>query len=406
MKSIKLIFLSFVLCSLHFGICEAQWVEMSNGIGSVWISALTTSGNNIFAGTPTGVYLSTNNGLIWTQTSLNNQDVKSIAVSGNIIFAGSFSGNGVYKSTDNGTTWTQTSLNNQVIRTLAISGNNIYAGCWSGNGVYKSTDLGTTWALSLNNQTVRSMAVNGNNVYVGTGNNPLAGVYLSTDNGISWAQTSLNDQFVGALLVNGNNIYAGTSQPALYVSTNNCATWTQTSLNSSYVYSLAKSGNNIFVGTYNTGIYASTDNGASWLQRNEGLTISNTLVGTLCLLNNFIFAGIGTGGAMGVFRRPLSEFTGIKPISNEVPNKFILSQNYPNPFNPSTKIKFALPNSSFAKLVVYDALGRELETLVNEQLNSGTYEVNWIASNYPSGVYFYTLRSNGFSQTNKMLLIK
>lgn len=102
----------------------------------------------------------------------------------------------------------------------------------------------------------------------------------------------------------------------------------------------------------------------------------------------------------------ICSFVGIQPISNERPNSFSLSQNYPNPFNPSTKIKFALPNTGFAKLVVYDALGKVVETLVNEQLNAGTYEAVWSGEKYSTGVYYYKLISGEISLTNKMVLIK
>jgi uncharacterized delta-60 repeat protein len=101
-----------------------------------------------------------------------------------------------------------------------------------------------------------------------------------------------------------------------------------------------------------------------------------------------------------------SQMVGITPVSSEIPDAFLLDQNYPNPFNPKTKIKFGLPTSSFAKLVVYDMLGRELETLVNEQLNAGTYEADWNASKFTSGVYYYKLTSGDFAETRKAVLIK
>jgi hypothetical protein len=85
---------------------------------------------------------------------------------------------------------------------------------------------------------------------------------------------------------------------------------------------------------------------------------------------------------------------------------FGLEQNYPNPFNPTTKIRIALPKSSFAKLVVYDMLGRELETILNEHLNAGTYEADWDASKFTSGVYYYKLTSGDYTETKKMILIK
>ncbi len=97
---------------------------------------------------------------------------------------------------------------------------------------------------------------------------------------------------------------------------------------------------------------------------------------------------------------------GINVISSEIPEKFSLSQNYPNPFNPTTNIKFQIPTEGLVKLTVFDLLGREVETLVNETLNAGTYKSDWNASNYSSGVYFYKLDANNFTETKKMLMIK
>jgi len=103
-----------------------------------------------------------------------------------------------------------------------------------------------------------------------------------------------------------------------------------------------------------------------------------------------------------------SQPIGIDPISSEIPLQFSLSQNYPNPFNPATKIKFAIPAGygSQTNLSVYDILGRRVAVLVNQQLRPGTYEVDWDASVYPSGVYFYTITSGSFKETRKMVLLK
>ena len=88
------------------------------------------------------------------------------------------------------------------------------------------------------------------------------------------------------------------------------------------------------------------------------------------------------------------------------PQVYDISQNYPNPFNPTTNIKYQIPNNSFVSLKIFDVLGREVTTLVNEKQNAGRYEVSWDATNYPSGVYFYTIKAGDFTQTKKMLLIK
>ena len=121
----------------------------------------------------------------------------------------------------------------------------------------------------------------------------------------------------------------------------------------------------------------------------------------------------------GVVYGDTTFITGIERISSEIPSSFNLCQNYPNPFNPTTKIKFGIPTplaplyqrgegvaGGFTRLIIYDILGREITTLVNEKLSPGTYEVDFDGSNYPSGVYFYTLKTESFSQTNKMILLK
>ncbi len=98
--------------------------------------------------------------------------------------------------------------------------------------------------------------------------------------------------------------------------------------------------------------------------------------------------------------------SGIKNISGEVPGKYSLSQNYPNPFNPSTKIRFSVPQSSEVKLTVFDMTGREVEVLQNGLMSAGVYEADWHPVNLSSGIYFYTLKTNGFTETRKMILAK
>ena len=97
---------------------------------------------------------------------------------------------------------------------------------------------------------------------------------------------------------------------------------------------------------------------------------------------------------------------GITGNTNEIPGEFKLYNNYPNPFNPSTKIKFDIPQVTNAKLVVYDVVGREVSSIFEGSLKAGRYTVNFDASNLPSGVYFYRLTTDSFTDTKKMLLIK
>ena len=106
-----------------------------------------------------------------------------------------------------------------------------------------------------------------------------------------------------------------------------------------------------------------------------------------------------------------TSLTNIEYVSSQIPEDFSLSQNYPNPFNPDTKIKFQIPFSvettrRVVSLTIYDILGKQVAELVNQNLQPGTYEVNWNASNFPSGIYFYSLRAGDYSETRKMVLIK
>jgi hypothetical protein len=123
-----------------------------------------------------------------------------------------------------------------------------------------------------------------------------------------------------------------------------------------------------------------------------------------------------------LYQRVISEITGVSPVSSETPNSFKLYQNYPNPFNPVTKIRFSVsltPQSPLergrgvtVRLTIFDILGKEVTTLVppllggQEGLTPGTYEVDWDASNYPSGVYYYRLEADGYLETKKMVLVK
>ncbi len=97
---------------------------------------------------------------------------------------------------------------------------------------------------------------------------------------------------------------------------------------------------------------------------------------------------------------------GIKEVAGVVPETFGLTQNYPNPFNPVTKFEFQIAQEEFVSLKVYDMLGREIATLVNQQLQPATYQAIWDASNMPSGMYVYRLTAGEFVQTRKMLLTK
>ena len=294
---------------------------------------MASIGNNIFAGMEyqQGVFISTNNGISWTQTSLNNTNVNALATLGNNIFAGTFS-SGVLVSTNNGANWTQTSLNTNTIYSLTVTGNTIYAGT-NNSSIYYSTNNGNNWnMIFLANQVVYSIAFNGGYILAGTAGN---GVFVSSNNGETWS---------------GNNIFAGID---------------------------ASSPNDT------GGVFMTTNNGLTWVQKNHGFN-GNMRVQSLLIANNYILAG--TYG-QSIWRRPLSEIISIQNISTETPAKYSLSQNYPNPFNPTTNVQFSMSNVQYVSLKVFDILGKEVATLVNETLQPGTYETTFDGSQFSSGTY-------------------
>ncbi len=127
--------------------------------------------------------------------------------------------------------------------------------------------------------------------------------------------------------------------------------------------------------------------------RGQGMMSYTEITLRGCLINNILYGDTNF-------------IIGINQISTEIPEKFSLSQNYPNPFNPVTHFGFRIADFGLVKLTIYDALGKEVQVILDQQLHPGTYEADWDASAYPSGVYYYKLESGSFTETKKLVLIK
>ncbi len=98
--------------------------------------------------------------------------------------------------------------------------------------------------------------------------------------------------------------------------------------------------------------------------------------------------------------------TGLLVNNGQLPRAYELYQNYPNPFNPSTTVKYDLPKASFVTLCIYDVLGRNISTIVNEEKPAGAYQVNVYLPNLPSGVYFYRIQAHDYVKTKKLVLLR
>ncbi len=296
-------------------------------------------------------------------------------------------------------------------------------------GLYKTTNKGLNWIIlrpPYSGFYFEGLHCVNNNIVFATGINFInyTQIIRTTNGGISFDSirvdsaadiygvyfTDENTGFIASYRQTGqpNSYYTG----LIYKSTNGGTNWTQKLADSSSVFWTVRFLNHntgYVVGTMGSTFAKTTDAGETWK------VYKSYLFGGLY---SVYFINANTGIACGYFSiiRTTNggEPIGIKQISNEVPSSFSLSQNYPNPFNPATKIKFDIPFShleggkggDYVKLLIYDALGHEISILLNEKLKAGTYEVEWNASGYPSGVYFYQLKTEEFTDTKKMILLK
>jgi hypothetical protein len=152
------------------------------------------------------------------------------------------------------------------------------------------------------------------------------------------------------------------------------------------------------------------DSGTILRTRNAGATWTSQTSGTTSILFGVSFTDAEYGTVVGdsgtILHTTNGGVTSVGGEHNGVPHQYSLSQNYPNPLNPSTTIKFELPKASLVSLTVYDILGRVVSVLVNEGRGAGVHEVKFDGSSLASGVYFYRLQAENFTQTKRLLLLK
>jgi len=268
--------------------------------------------------------------------------------------------------------------------------------------------------------TVTTIAVapgNSNVIYAGTDDSH---VWVTSDFGSTWIDISgtLPTRWVTRVFVDPvdeNIIYVTFSglkwrdpQPHVFRSSDMGATWSNISSNlpDAPVNAFAVDNNNqsvLYVGN-DVGMYVSSNTGDSWEFLGEALPV--VTVGDIKIHPTANFLVAGTHGR-SMFKIDLDMVTGVETDNkNTTLNSFVLEQNYPNPFNPSTNIQYALGRQQFVVMKVYDVLGNEIATLVNEEKSAGTYEIKFDASVLTSGVYFYKLEAGSFIETKKMIFLR
>ena len=295
------------------------------------------------------------------------------------IGSGNYTGR-LFKTTTGGNNWTSSSYPNFMLNCIQfLNGNTGFASGYKITGstyktiILKTTNGGNNWVLNDSSFSFQGYSLSfsdTNTGYIaGLGGN----VIKTTNGGESWVMLSsgTSSDIKSVCFKNSNRGWIATYGGSIHYTSNGGVNWTQQYSMSSYHFNSV-----FFVNLYK-----------GWVVGDNGIILTTTNGGSV-LINEII---------------------------SRIPDNYFLFQNYPNPFNPITKIKFDLPKSNltlsgakglYVQLKVYDILGKKIQTLVNEQLQPGTYEVTFDGSNLPSGVYFYKLSAGNYTETKKLVLLK
>jgi hypothetical protein len=297
----------------------------------------------------------------------------------------------VLKTTNGGTAWSTTTVSNDplfyIYFTDVSTGFGVGGDFENGGLIVKTTNAGINWNVSYISSLftiLKSISFPPQNPAIGFTSGMFGTILKTTNNGSSW-----NVLNIGLDSISFFSIYS-TSADTIYTA-----------------------------GSYGT-ILKTINSGTNWQSQTSG---TNKEITCLCFINSNTGYAVGANGL--ILKTTTGGIIGIKTISGSIPSEYYLYQNYPNPFNPTTMIKFEIPNSRLRRgyggqakflkagetnpkteIRIYDVLGKEVVTLVNSELQPGTYEVDWDASNYPSGVYYYRLFTENYSETKKMILVK
>ncbi|MCB0727536.1 MAG: T9SS type A sorting domain-containing protein [Ignavibacteriae bacterium] len=405
---------------------QSGWIQLNSGETSE-LNCVRFVNSNIgwCAGNNGLVLKTTNSGLNWfPQNSSTNLNLISIYFTSNT--TGYIAGDTgtIIKTTNGGDSWIRSNLAstnnltsiNFVNDSTGFSGGSSYDDVTERKYYYKTTNYGNSWdSIHPQNSSLISL-IHFNSLEFGWFVNlsvALSGaiLYKTTNNGSDWVFSFFNNMGIYSVLfidtLNGwmsskNSFSINT----IYRTNDGGVTWitqspgTGTLINSLY---FTDKRNGWGAGD-NSRIQSTTNGGVNWIDQTSFQPGIN--------YNSVYFTDSLTGwvvGDSGVILKTTTGgvLTGFSNTSTEIPDKFSLSQNYPNPFNPNTIINFQCSMFNFISLRVFDVLGNEVATLVNENKQPGSYQIEFDGSNYPSGVYLYRLEINGsIIDTKRMILLK
>lgn len=417
MKNLVFI-LAAVLFFTTYTFSQTSWYRVSDSIPDMQITAIQfTSVNTGYASLCRNTYFpgaflrTTNAGLNWQITSFPECGIDDISFlddnTGYIVGTKMYTVI-VYKTTNAGFNWIIKDSVNMASFKMKFYDYNTGFVVSKYNIARKTTDGGNTWVTQtgvLWQEPSALCCLDANTWIVASGS---INLNKTTNGGTNWSVMSFPEfgsNVYEMCFVNSTLGFIGTYEGKIFKSTNGGNNWAQIStVDSIYLQSEMK-----FINA-NTGylcgrgwkpLYRTTNGGYNWTKQ---------VINGVSNIYSIYFINSQTGYAGGddgfIYKTTNGGSVFVSNISTQVPESYSLSQNYPNPFNPSTNIKFEIPKSSDVKIAVYDLSGKEIETIVNEHLQPGTYQAVWDASKYSSGVYFYSLISGDFKNTKKMVLIK
>lgn len=327
----------------------------------------------------------------------------------------------IFKTTDAGNTWSVSSPTGYVLRGIYFSDTTTGYVVGDHGCIMKTTNGGANWSAQTPPVQDANLTgiFSGNRGYISV-LDPLTSLFYTLD-GTNWNDGNLRPgtelgfsvDFNGDLgCLVGYEEISSNYYPLIFKTTNNGQIWSELKgQGKGMIFDVSISPTNsnkiCAVGRYlddpiynNQGLMMrSFDGGHTWSE--EQWPVENMQFrGVYATATDFYVVGYS-----GVMLKS-SHTVGISTINSDIPSSYTLSQNYPNPFNPTTNIEFSLQEKSFVKLKVFDVSGKQITELVNENLTVGTYKVGFDGSPNSSGVYFYTLETEKFTETKRMVLIK
>ncbi len=422
MKLKIILFTLFFVSIINVNSQQIFWTEQTSNVTTQLTSVSAVNANHVWAcGYAGRVLRTTNGGVTWVSVNSapipGTLDLHSIFAIDSVtaLVAGSGTSSFLFRTSNGGANWVQVFTETGGFINSVQMGNS-FAGFMMGDPVggrwslWGTTTGGLTWDSASFYLPAAGSEAGWNNSFFFDAS---SGVWFGTNNTrvyksltlVNWITQPTTGQLNSYAIWFNNPLIGFTGGTALLITTNAGNNWISPPAalpGNANLSGITGFGTQWIVTRQATAIYLSSNNGASWttIYTAPGTGIFRHIAKNRA--DNLTYFGVRSDG--GISKGTL--LVGIEPISNTIPDKFELKQNYPNPFNPNTQIEFSIPKTGYVNLVIYDALGREVNSLINNELKAGNYRINFNASDLSSGTYYCKLISGEFVQTKKMLMIK